>query len=130
MIKLMKKKPTAEWNSCKQSQGDVLDTLLNESRIDPIRKALARNLRQILTHLATNLAYSLIILQMCERNGHNLTRFLTAYCCWHLGFGLNLYSVHMRRYTCNRVNFKPVPVPQTTPLKCWHGMAAADMTEL
>ena len=114
-----------------------MDNLLNksnESRIDPIHMALARNLRQILTHLARNLAYNLIILQTCKRNGHNFTRSYKnldrLLLQVHLGFGLNLYGVHMRRYTWNRVNFKPVPVPQTPPPKCWHGMVAADMIEL
>ena len=32
-IKWTNKKPTAEWNGCEQSRGDVLDNLLNESRI-------------------------------------------------------------------------------------------------
>ena len=33
-IKWVNKKPTAEWNNCKQSWGDVLDNLLNKFRID------------------------------------------------------------------------------------------------
>ena len=39
---------------------------------------------------------------------------------------LSLYCMRMRRY--NGVNFKPVPVPQATPHKCWHGSCRHNRT--
>ena len=54
-------------------------------------------------------------------SGMLFTVFLKAKAPW-----LSLYAMHMRRY--EMMNFKPIPVPQATPSKCWHGSCRHDWT--